>query len=266
MTKSLTTVEQRDITFYKDTLTAVRTQDGTIYVPLRPIVEQLGLSWPSQSRRVRQDLILSDVAQRVAVTTTHRGDQHMLCLPLDYLPGFLFTISARRVSDEIRPRVLRYQRECHKVLAQAFTDGQLTTEPSFDDLLKTESPSVQAYKMIMAMASMARQQILIESAVTHNSEQIQGALERITTLESTLHDPQRTITDAQASQVSQAVKAVALTLGQRTGRNEFGGVYGELYRRYDITGYKKLPAAKFEPAINFLNQWLQSLNDNDAPF
>ena len=31
----------------------------------------------------------------------------------------------------------------------------------------------------------------------------------------------------QASQISQAVKAVAMELSKQSGRNEYGGVYGE---------------------------------------
>jgi hypothetical protein len=66
-------------------------------------------------------------------------------------------------------------------------------------------------------------------------------------------------------QISQAVKTVALALGKRTKRNEFGAVYGELYRKFGITSYKMLPAKKFEPAINFLTEWHQNL-EGDAPF
>lgn len=62
------------------------------------------------------------------------------------------------------------------------------------------------------------------------------------------------------------MKAIALELGKRSGRNEFAGVYGELYRRFDITGYKLLPAVKFQEAIHFLSDWYQSLTNVDTPF
>jgi len=71
--------------------------------------------------------------------------------------------------------------------------------------------------------------------------------------------PEYVVTPAQASQLSQAVKAVAIALGKKTGRNEFGAIYGELYRRYEITSYKALPARKFEDAMAFLTEWYQSL-------
>jgi len=67
------------------------------------------------------------------------------------------------------------------------------------------------------------------------------------------------VTPDQASQLSQAVKAVALAQGKKTGRNEFGAVYGELYRKFGITGYKMLPARRFDEAMKFLTDWHEEL-------
>lgn len=72
-------------------------------------------------------------------------------------------------------------------------------------------------------------------------------------------DPERFVTPDQVMQISQSVKAAAHKLGRRSARNEYGGVYGELYRRYGINSYKALPKGKFEDALNWLNEWLQSL-------
>ena len=66
-------------------------------------------------------------------------------------------------------------------------------------------------------------------------------------------------------QISQSVKAVAIELGKQTKRNEFGGVYGELYRKFEITSYKALPSAKFEECLAWLTEWHQTLVGN-APF
>jgi hypothetical protein len=57
---------------------------------------------------------------------------------------------------------------------------------------------------------------------------------RLEQIETKLGDEQRTVTPEQASQISQAVKAVAIALGQQTRKNEFGAVYGELYRQFGI--------------------------------
>jgi hypothetical protein len=56
-----------------------------------------------------------------------------------------------------------------------------------------------------------------------------------------------------------------MALSKASGHNEYGGVYGELYRRYQIPGYRELPAGKYEDAIGWLNEWLQSIT-GDSPF
>jgi len=69
----------------------------------------------------------------------------MVCLPLDYISGFLFGLNADRVKPELRERVLRYQRECYKVLAEAFQDKRLTSNSDFEGLLASDAPADPAY-------------------------------------------------------------------------------------------------------------------------
>ena len=83
--------------------------------------------------------------------------------------------------------------------------------------------------------------------------------QRLATIEAILGDPGRYVTQEQASMISQAVKTVALALGKKTGRNEFGSVYGELFRKFRITSYKVLPARQFEEAMKFLGGWHEAI-------
>ncbi|MCA9865044.1 MAG: ORF6C domain-containing protein [Anaerolineae bacterium] len=64
----------------------------------------------------------------------------------------------------------------------------------------------------------------------------------------------------------QAVKAVAIELGKKSGRNEFGALYGERYRKFGITSYKMLPARRFEEAMTFLTDWHKSVTGSGGPF
>jgi hypothetical protein len=183
----------------------------------------------------------------------------MTCLPLDYLSGWLFGINATRVKPEVRDRLIRYQRECYRVLAEAFQEGRLTGDETVEDLLQTADPGVvQAYQMALAVVKLARNQIMLES-------RLEGHEQRLERLEATLSSPGRQVTEEQASQISQAVKAVAMALSQKSGRNEYGGVYGELYRRFAITSYKLLPAGRFQEAMKFLTDWHQNLT-GEVPF
>jgi len=269
---ALVPVEQKEVVFYEDMVTAVLVQDkspqGTIYVPLRPLVDRLGLSWPGQFERLQRDEVLSEVAKGVRVTRTPEqgGDQDMLCLPLRFLPGWLFGIQASRVKDpEIREKIIRYRRECYDVLWEAFQEGRLTAYPGLDELLQNNSEAVQAYKLLQAMVKLARNQIFIEAQVGAHSTQLANHEQRLEEIESTLGDESRHVTPDQASQISQAVKTVAMKLSKQSGRNEYGGVYGELYRKFGITSYKQLPAAKFDEAMGWLNEWRESI-EGEVPF
>ncbi len=123
---ALMVVEQKEVVFYDDGIVAVRVADGTVYVPIRPICSLLGIDWAGQRRRINRDAVLSEVMRSVDVTSTEGTrivTRRMLCLPLEYLNGFLFGINADRVKSELKEQVIRYQRECYKVLADAFIDS-----------------------------------------------------------------------------------------------------------------------------------------------
>ena len=273
MEQALTVVEQKEVQFYGDMIIAVRSQDGGVYVPIRPICDLLGVDWSAQRQRVLRDAVLSQEIKGVGVTTTPSntgvggGRQEMLALPLDYISGFLFGINADRVKPEVRDRLIRYQRECYRVLAEAFTEGRLTVDPTFDDLQNADTPTAQAYRMIRAMMELARQQLIYESRLTMQEGRLDAYESRLEQIESTLGDRGRFITPEQATSISQAVKSIATALGKKSGRNEYGAVYGEFYRKFGIPSYRELPARRFDEAIRFLTDWFTELTGQQGlPF
>lgn len=274
--KALVPVEQKQVLFYDDEITAVLVQmddEQQVYIPLRPICEYLGLDWSAQTRRIRRDPVLSKWATFVAITATNPeeaqkgGNPNMLCLPLDYLNGFLFGVSASRVKADLQERVILYQERCYKVLTEAFQEGRLTADVSFDDLLANDTPAAQAYKIAAAIMKMARQQLMLESQLETHATKLVDHEQRLEEIESTLGDSGRFVTPDQAMQISQAVKAIAIEYGKQTKKNEFGAVYGELYRREGITSYKQLPGRRFEAVMKWMSDWYQDLTDGaNVPF
>lgn len=106
------------VDFRSDTLVAVERDDG-VYVALRPICEALGLDWSAQWRRVQRDPVLSEAVAMMATPFGRHGQQET-CLKLDLVNGWLMGIDANRVKDEVRDKLIEYQRECHRVLFQHF--------------------------------------------------------------------------------------------------------------------------------------------------
>ncbi len=266
---SIQPIEQKLVVFYEDEIPAVVVeQDGEreVYVPIRPLCDYLGVSWPGQRERINRDPVLSEVGATVRVTRTE-GDREvareLLCLPLDFLNGWLFGISALRVKEDVRERLITYQRECYRILARAFQRPSAETP--------AESSLLQVREMGLAIVRMAEEQIEFDRRLVTTEKRLDQAAvvvgdlnKRITDVEKRL-SPGQPVTEEQASQISQAVKTVAITLGKQTSSNQFGAVYGELYRKFGITSYKQLPASKFEEAIAFLTEWHASLT-GDEPF
>lgn len=261
---ALIPTEQKTVLFRDGEITAV-IANGRVYVPVRPICANLGIAWTAQRQRILRDPVLSEEMTPVIVTITGTGQEvETQCLPLEFLNGWLFGINASRVADEVRDDLIAYQRECYQVLYEATQDGRLT-DPDVDieALLRQDSPAAQAYQMAMAVVRMARQQLVMEARLAEHGAQLGEHAERLEQLEAAVGGEH--VTEAQAAQISQAVKAVALAIGKKTSRNEFGAVYGELYRKFSVPSYKSVPQRRFQEVMDFLNEWLQHYV-GDAPF
>ncbi len=261
--RSLQVVEQRIVEFYEDQLVAIRANDGHIYVSLRHLCTALGIDIQAQTRRIRRQSVLERGFDQMPMMTPSRGEQQTYVLRVDLVPLFLSGISTKAVSEAVRPKLEQFQDEAARVLWEAFQEGRLTSDTPFGELLsQLDNEAVQAYKIAQAVMKLAQNQILMEARLTGRLDDYEQRLESI---EAQVQTPNDTITEEQAMQISQAVKAVAHELGKMTKRNEYGGGYGELYRRYNINSYKILPKNKFEDALSWLNEWLQSLI-SDSPF
>ena len=251
-------VNQKTVMFYDDELLAVRTSDGHVYVSVRQMCDALRLDSRSQRRQIQNHEILRDGYQRGVVSTPHRGKQQAGLLRHDLVPLWLSNIQVGKVKEEIRPKLKRFQLEAAKALWEAFQEGRLTTVPSLDELLAKDTPAAQAYRMAQAMLHMARQQLILESRIDDHQERLEH-------LEAVVGDTRHHITPDQAMQISQSVKAVAHAMGGH--KSNYQGVYGELYRKFGITSYKRLPKNQFEDAIEFLTEWYTTLTGgNDIPF
>lgn len=267
--KQLTIIEQHEVRFYDDEILVVRADDGTVYVPVRPICERLGIDWSGQRQRIMRDAVLSKYFVGVTPTKSGRGNPNMKALPLEYLNGWLFGINASRVNEDVRGQVIRYQEDCYKVLYEALGRNLVTAapDPRIDELLAGDDPTAIAYRQALAIVNMAREQIIIKARLESAESNLANHENRIQILEANHGDDSRYITNSQAVQIAQGVKQIAMVLSRNSGQNAFGGVYGELHRRFEIPSYQQLPKAKFDEAMHFLRDWWQALTDSESiPF
>lgn len=105
------------VDFHQDKLTLVE-YNGQPYIAMKPLVENMGLDWRSQQRKL--------TAKRwgmVKMTIPTNGDlQEMLCLPLRKLFGWLNTISPNKVKPQLKQKIEVYQDECDDVLWAYWTN------------------------------------------------------------------------------------------------------------------------------------------------
>jgi hypothetical protein len=256
---ALVPIEQKEVQFYGDELIAIRGNDGQIYVAIGQMCDALGLDRASQARRIRSDEVLVDGYQgAVNLTYPDGGTQPSGVLRVDLVPLWLTGIRIKAVRDDIRPKLKRFKKEAAKVLWEAFQEGRLTSTISFEELLETDSPAVQAYRTVQALLRLAESQVLLEARVEDHDQ-------RLELIEAALGDSSRHITESQATQISQAIRAIALTMSTRSGKNEYGRCWGEFYRKFGVSKYRHLPDAKFDEAMTWLTQWHQELT-GDVPF
>jgi hypothetical protein len=251
----LAVVEQREVDFYGDRLLAVRGRDNRIYVSLSQVCDALGVDSRGQRRRLQEHDVLSEGLTQGEMQTPG-GPQRGYLMRVDLVPLWLASMRAGAIKPELRDKLKLLQSRAAIVLWEAFQAGELT--PEADDVLAGVSPeTAQAVQVARAVLALARNQALLEQRLGGRMDALEGRLE---TVEAAMGQSARYITEDQASQISQAVKAVALALGKKTGRNEFGGIYGEMYRKFGISGYKMLPARRFEEAMRWLADWLEEVS------
>lgn len=262
--KSLQPIEQKQITFYEDELTAVLAEDGTVYIPVRPICENLGVSWPSQSNRINRDPILSEV-KGVFTMNTPGGKQQAVCLPLDYLNGWLFKMDASRVNPEIKDRLLRYQRECYKVLSDAFISPVTAVSPmdANDEVL------MQLHNMALVIAATTKEMMETKRLALDSHrrldlarEYLRGMNERIKLLED--RTAAGGLTKEQAAEIRYRVNKIAeIYTRHEPGKKHHMSVYADLERETGAASYKDIPPKGYEAAKKYLDDRLRALQAGD---
>jgi P22_AR N-terminal domain len=121
----------RQVNFHGDVITVVLVEQRgrrQVYVLLRPLCQYLGLSWSSQLQRLREDEVLSEATTSVLLSNTevgHRQRYTMIGLQLEFLPGWMFSFTPRRVRADLQEKIKRYRRDCYRVLCEAFLQGEL---------------------------------------------------------------------------------------------------------------------------------------------
>lgn len=114
------------VTFHGDIIFVIP-HDGEPLAPMKPIVENMGLAWQTQQRK------LTDNNERWGITMmvipSEGGGQQTLCMPVRKLPAFMASINPKKVRPELREKIELYQAECDDALWNDWTKGVATRKP-----------------------------------------------------------------------------------------------------------------------------------------
>ena len=263
------TVQQRIVPFHGDELIAVQRSDGNIFVHFGRLCDNLGLARSPQVRRVQRHEVLNTGLVTLTVVT-EGGSQSVQCLRIDLLPLWMAGLHASRVKADLQDKLVRYQQEAAVVLWQAFKPQILVAENAIEPV---DDHVIQQLQQIVelgyAIARMGEQQIELQrqqqalagqmDAAARVIRDVQVRLDNVDVRLGAVEDrvrPGAAITDVQATEVSNQVKALAeLLTGKDASKNHYQGIFAELYRRFGVSSYKLIPQSKYQAVLAFLDDW-----------
>ena len=293
--------EQRHVSLVEgEEVLAVRVVPDAIYVPIRPLCAALGITHQTQIERIRRDEVLAENLRLIKVQTAG-GTQTMQCIELEGVPLWLAMIEPSRVREDLRERLRVYKRWVRQRVYEAFMqetglDRAVVPSPSGDSALTLE----QVEHLGLAIANLARQQRAYERQVDAQLAALEGhvgaeigalkndvalaharldtaaavfggLVRTVKSLEDRL-SPRNVVTEEQAAEVSNLVRAVATALTERdremgttTPRNWYRSIFTELYRRFSVSSYKLISVAQYPQVIAWLQEFQRASGGDPAP-
>ncbi|EAA4082172.1 antirepressor protein Ant [Salmonella enterica subsp. salamae] len=158
---------------------------GVAYVAMKPIVENLGMSWGTQQQKLMKCLDKFNCIHMNMVAADGKL-RKLLCLPLKKLNGWLFSINPEKVRADIRDKLIQYQEECFTVLYDYWTKGK-AENPRKKTSVDERTPLRDAVNMLVSKKhlmypeayAMIHQRFNVESIEELDASQIPQAVEYI---------------------------------------------------------------------------------------
>lgn len=156
---------------------------GIAYVAMKPVVENLGMSWSTQQTKLMKQLEKFNCVHMNMVAADGKL-RKLLCLPLKKLNGWLFSINPEKVRADIRDKLIKYQEECFTVLHDYWTKGEVKN-PRKKTTVDERTPLRDAVNMLVSKKhlmypeayAMIHQRFNVESIEDLEATQIPDAIE-----------------------------------------------------------------------------------------
>lgn len=120
-------------------------------VPIKPICEALGIAFNPQYLKIKNDPDLNSTVTLGVMVGADKREREMVCLPAEFVFGWLLTINPKNVKPEAKESVSRYRMECFRVLADHFMGPQEFLSKR-DEVIDKETAEYEKYKLEHAEA------------------------------------------------------------------------------------------------------------------
>lgn len=117
------------------------------YVPMKPIVEGMGLAWQAQFDKLKQRF--ASTIMEIMTIANDGKERSMICLPLRKLPAWLYSVHSNKVKPELRDKVIMYQNECDDVLWDYWMKGQISKQHQLETRIKINNRQIAELKAIV---------------------------------------------------------------------------------------------------------------------
>nr|DAH08461.1 MAG TPA: repressor domain protein [Bacteriophage sp.] len=175
-------ISTQTISFNNQSLITVE-QNGNHYVAMKPICENIGLSWEPQLLRIKRDNVLSSTMIVMIIVAEDGKKREMICLPIEYLNGWLFGIDINRCNPEIRDTLIKYKKECYQALHDYWFNGKAERKTTADDrtgLRNAVNMLVSKKGLIYSDAyNLVHQYMNVESIEDIPADKLQSAVEYV---------------------------------------------------------------------------------------
>ncbi len=258
--------EQLPFTYFGSVVLGVRHADGTIYLSIRDLCDVLGVSRPSQMRRLRQH---ADLSQGIALfqVRTPGGAQAQEFLALEKVPAWLLSVSTRSRSEEVRSRLAYLQTYLVREVYAAY--ARLAGLPEQGSRQIEELEDLR--RLDTSLSTLASRQAQLEASQDRAREtwrglsaQVREIVDRLTALE---QQAEGTISKGQRGHLYQLVQAWGAAKGEQEPRLRRGAAFQAVWVafkvRFGLARYEDLPAARYREAVQFVKDNYRTLTGKE---
>ncbi|MDE4013518.1 phage antirepressor N-terminal domain-containing protein [Glaesserella parasuis] len=245
-------------------------QNGTRYTAMKPICENIGLAWEPQLLRIKRDDILSSTMIITIIVAEDDKNREMVCLPIEYLNGWLFGIDVKRCKPEIRETLIKYKKECYQALHDYWFNGKAERKTTTDErtgLRQAVSALVSKKGLLYSDAySLIHQRFNVEHIDELTPEQVGMAVEYVHKIylegELIIDEPKQNI----ATPNDEAVRIAKYLVRARAFAKEVEVFHRKLYEDLGIPRYVKNDiAGKAYDIAHEFNVWLDPFIEQALP-